>query len=60
MHKHNGLVMRAMNAPEVQAYFTALVARGMSSASSSRRGKGPTANSGGRINLWLRSNGYLN
>jgi hypothetical protein len=57
MPQHNGLVMRAMKIPEVQAYFTALVARVMLSASSPQRGKGPTTNSGGRLNLWLRSNG---
>jgi hypothetical protein len=60
MHKHNGSAMRAINIQQVQTHFTALVEQVMSSASGPRRGKGPTANSLGRMKPWLGSNGYLN
>ena len=52
--------MRAINVQEVQAHFTALVEPVMSSASGPRRGKGPTANSPGRMTLWPHQNGYRN
>jgi hypothetical protein len=60
MHKHNGSVMRAINVPEVQAHFAALVEQVMPSASGPRSGKGPTAITIGRMKSWLGSNGYLN